>query len=451
MTNSTLNNTQLNTDYKQIIQMAMPLMSGILISQINFFTNTYFLGHFGKNELAANGVASIFYMVLAMVCVGLSNGVQIILSRRAGEGNKPAMGAIFSNSIKIGILFTIVLMALSAIIAPVLFKTQLHDGALCQLATSFILIRIFGLPFFFLEQASNQFFISINKTKNILAGIIVATIVNIAFDYILINGHFGFAPMGIKGAAIASVLSEICYVLMAYSIIFFKKYNLDFFIKLNGRIDWPLTKDTFNIAAPVIMQYFFSIATWELFYIYIEHLGKNELAISQILRSVFGLVGASSWALASSTNTLVSNLLGQQKPEAVIPAIKKVVTLSFPIALLLGSILLFFPTQFMGVYTSDSVLIKASLWPIVIVVLSNMLLSISTVIFNGVLGTGSTKINMGIEFCAIIIYIIYIYFVIEKYRMSLAWAWGSEFIYWTTILILAISYLKWGAWRDRKV
>ena len=52
--------TKVDTSYKQIIQLSAPIWISILITQISFATNNYFLGHVGKSQLAANGVGSIF-------------------------------------------------------------------------------------------------------------------------------------------------------------------------------------------------------------------------------------------------------------------------------------------------------------------------------------------------------------------------------------------------------
>jgi multidrug resistance protein, MATE family len=261
----------------------------------------------------------------------------------------------------------------------------------------------------------------------------------------------GFPQYGIKGAAIASILAEISYILVAYGYIYFKKYHILYQFQLKSFIDIQLSKETLTIAFPVMLQFFFSIASWELFYIFIEHLGKNELAISQILRSVFGVVGVGSWALGSSCNSLVSNFIGQNRHNEVLGLIGKIVSLSLPLAFILGCILLLFPYQFIGIYTNDPELIKQAYWPLIVVVVANSLLAIATVVFNGALGTGNTKVNMLIEFAAITVYIIYIYFVIEKMRLGLAWAWGSEFLYWLVLLGLSFGYLKFGNWRAKKI
>jgi multidrug resistance protein, MATE family len=443
--------TKVDTSYRQIIQLAAPIWISVLITQISFATNNYFLGHVSTSQLAANGVGGIYYMVLMMILYGFCNGVSVILSRRAGQEETIGYGNVFSNAISLGLLLVGIVIVISLLITPWLFANSLHDGNICSLAQQFMLIRVFGLPFYFLGQMNTQFFISTQHAKYIIAGIIVSTLVNIGLDYALIAGNWGFPALGIRGAAIASVCAECSLWLTSLAIIYLKKMYKPYAIVLLQKINVVLSKESLLLASPIMIQYFFSIATWMLFFIYVEHLGKDELAISQILRSIFGLVGAASWALASSCNTMVSNLIGQKKYDDVFVAIKKNVIISLACSLLLGCIYLLFAQQVFGLYTQDASLITKAISPIKVVVIANFILAISTVIFNAVLGTGNTRINMLIEFSAIAIYIVYIYIVIEKNHASLAWAWGSEFCYWFFILIMATSYLRWGKWREKVV
>jgi multidrug resistance protein, MATE family len=246
-------------------------------------------------------------------------------------------------------------------------------------------------------------------------------------------------------------LAEFSFALVGFLIIKRKKLLSFFHIQLFAPIQKSLSRDTLAVAYPVILQYFFSIGSWLVFYFFVEHLGKDELAISQLLRSVFGLVGAGSWAMASTANTMVSNLIGQQRYSDVFLAIRKICTVSFCVAFVLSILYLFFAKEILSIYTDDAALLEKAVAPAKIVVYANLLLAISNVVFNAVLGTGNTKANMTIEFSAIIIYMWYIYTVIEKYRMGLSWAWGSELVYWSSIVLMALSYLRWGKWREKKI
>jgi multidrug resistance protein, MATE family len=442
--------TKVNTNLVQIISLSLPIALAVFIPQLNFATNTYFLGQGGESLLAANAVAGIFYMILTMVCYGFNNGLQVILSRRAGEENKLLMGKVFSNSLKLGMLFCFGMMLLSWLIAPIIFDNFIHNTEVHELAKTFIAYRVWGLPFFFLQQASIQFFISTKNSKYILVGTIISTLINILLDYWLILGNGGFQAMGMKGAAIASIVAEIAFVLINFGIIHFKKLHADFSIQYFTKMDKHLSLETIKISLPLVIQYFFSIASWQIFFIFVEHLGKSELAISQILRSVFGVVGCTSWALASTCNSMVSNLIGQGKQSEVIPLIKKISLLSFAASIVLSILLLVFPSQFLAMYSSNNQLIQQAIPALYVVIIATILLSISTIWFNAVLGIGNTTINLRVELVAISVYIIYIYTVIEKLRMPLAYAWGSEFIYWSSILVMSVAYLKFGKWRLNK-
>jgi multidrug resistance protein, MATE family len=434
-----------------IIKRALPIMLGILIAQINFATNTYFVGEIGTTALAANGVASIYYMVFSMTVVGLCSGAQIVMSRRAGEDDKPALGKALNTSVKLGLLFSLISVLLSMLLAPILFKHQLHDENVKQLAIQFIVIRLCGLPFFFLQTLAMQFFLSVGKTKYILACTLLSTSVNVVGDYLFIAGHNGAPALGLNGAAYSSIASEISYCLLAFAFVIFNKYHLIYKLSFLAKWDKVLTKTILKVASPVMLQYFFSIATWELFYIYIEHLGKDSLAISQILRSVFGVVGACSWALAASCNSLVSNFMGQERFNEIPKLVIKISLMSFSVALVAGTVLLIFPQQFLGIYLTDKTLLAQAYSPLVVIVIANFLLSISTVVFNAVAGTGNTRMSMFAEFTAIIIYVVYIQIVIENMRLNLSWAWGSEFIYWLTLFAFSATYLWKGNWRAKKI
>ncbi len=443
--------TKVNTNLVQIISLSLPIALSILIPQINFATNTYFLDKVGESLLAANAVACIFYLVLTMACYGFNNGMQVILSRRAGQENKQQMGQVFSNSLKLGLIACAGMMLLSWIVAPIVFNNFIHNQEVKSLAKTFILFRVWGLPLFFLQQASIQFFISTKNSKYIIAGTVVSTIINIIFDYYLILGHGGFAASGMKGAAIASILAECSFVIVNFGIIHYRGLHKDFFINYANKINRQLSVETIRIALPLVLQYFFSIASWQLFFIFVEHLGKTELAISQIMRSVFGVVGCTSWALASTCNSMVSNLIGQNRQHEVIALIKKISFVSLSASILLSLLLWIFPQAFLGIYSSNMQLVHQAIPTLYVVIIANLLLSLSTVWFNGVLGIGDTKINLRLELVAISIYILYCYTVIEKMRLPLPYAWGSEFLYWISILLMSVAYLKWGKWKLKTI
>ncbi len=123
-------------------------------------------------------------------------------------------------------------------------------------------------------------------------------VVNIILDYALIFGNWGGFPpeMGIKGAAIASVIAEAAA--MAYLIINtqLRKHPLNFNLYQFKAWDKALFVRNYRLAAPPIMlQNFLSLGVWFVFFLFVEKLGEQALAISNIIRSIYIVLMIPIW------------------------------------------------------------------------------------------------------------------------------------------------------------
>jgi MATE family multidrug resistance protein len=440
-----------STSTKSILRLAAPISLSLLIPQINFLTNTAFLGRLGEQELGVNGIAGIFYLVLSMIGYGLSNGIQIQMARRAGEGDNHGLAKTFMNGAMLVLGFSLMLMMMSLWLAPVIFGLSLHDSGNAFLSIKFLYIRTWGLPFLMLTQLANAFFISTSRSKFLIYGSCIGTLMNILFDYLLIFGYWGFPKMGLEGAAAGSVIAEVCYCAVMYGVFYFRKMYREYPVADHIFLDPKLAKRMLKISLPLIVQYLFSIGGWQVFFIFVEHLGQRELAASQILRSIFGIVGICTWAFAATCNTMVSNIIGQGRSGEVLSLIRRIAGISFTISLGICTILLVFSDAFISLYRPDPAIIEFARPSLRVIVSATLIMSIATVLFNGVVGTGNTLINLTIEVICVLTYLVYCYFVIEVNKMPLHWAWGSEFVYWISLLIICFAYLKTGRWRGKKI
>jgi hypothetical protein len=442
---------KLSTTNKDIILLAAPISLAILIPQINFLTNTAFLGRFGEQELAVNGITGVFYLILSMVGYGLSSGIQVQLARRVGEGDTKGLMETFVNGLMLAIAGSLVLILLTLWMAPLIFLESLHNSNHIFMGVNFLYIRVWGLPFLMLTQLFNSFFITTGQSKYLIYGSLAATIVNIVLDYMLIFGKAGMPALGLMGAAIASAIAEVVYCIVMAGLFYFRRNYKQHSVRKFLHFDTDLSLRSLKISSPLIVQFLFSIGGWQVFFIFVEHLGQQELAASQILRSVFGIVSVGTWALSSACNSIVSNLIGQGKRREVIPVIWKISKLSLMYAAIVCVPLLLFSSEFLSVYRDEPSLITLAVPSLRVIVLATLIMSISTTMFNGVLGTGNTRMNLIIEVICVCTYLVYCYFVIEVNRMSLTWAWASEFVYWSSLVIISYFYLKSGRWKGKTI
>ncbi|WP_295117299.1 MATE family efflux transporter [uncultured Chitinophaga sp.] len=442
---------QVDTSNRQVLKIAGPIWLALIVPQINHMTNTAFLGRLGQFELAANAIAGIYYLVMYMISHGLNNGMQVLIARRAGELNYRGIGRLFSNGIWLGLLFAAAGILITFMVAPFIFAKALHDPHIREAALSFIRIRVWGLPFLMMMGLANSFYIGTANTRILAITSLFMELTNIGFDYALIFGKLGFPAMGLNGAAYASIIAECTGFITAFSMLLILRYHRQFHLFSWLKPHWETMRTTLTVAAPLIVQFVFSIGGWLVFFIFIEHLGQRPLAISNMMRSVFGFFSIFIWALAATANTMVSNLIGQNRQDEVLGIIKKIMSFSVLCALVVCTLVNIFPHVILGIYTTDATLIAEALPSVRMITASTLITAVAAVVFNGVTGTGNTRVNLFIEFTAVALYLIYCQVVIEKWQKPLHWAWGSEFIYWFSILVMCLWYLKSGRWKGKKI
>lgn len=444
---------RLDTGYKQILGMALPISLALLVPQVNFITNNIFLGHLGEKELASAGITGVYYLIFAVIGNGLNNGMQALISRRAGQNLPHEIGRLFVNGIWIAVAIAFAGIAITYAFAPLILRSVIHDPAIAEQSIGFLMIRIWGLPFLYLYVMRNALLVGTNQTRLLVWGTLAEALTNIVLDYSLIYGRLGLPQLGFNGAAYASIIAEGMGLLVIYAVIHLKGLHraFQFFDDDRAALNVQQMKLILVQSSPLILQYCISIVSWEFFYILVEHHGSRALAISNTMRNIFGIFGVFSWAFASTTNSMVSNIIGQGRHDEVIPLIKRIINISTSISLILCVLLNLWPDFVFSVYSQGEEFIADAIPVVRVTSVALIMMSFSTVWLNAVTGTGNTVINLTIEFITVIIYSVYVYLVLEYFRLSVTIGWISEWVYWICMFSMAYAYMKSGRWRSKVI
>ncbi len=438
---------------RDILKMALPISLAILVPQLNFITNNIFLGHLDRtgDALSTAGITGVYYLLFAVIGQGLNNGLQALIARRAGEGRIGEIGKLFSQGMIVALGLAFAGIAITWFLAPVALGWSLHSAPLREQAIGFLRIRIWGLPFLYVYQMRNALLVGTNQSKYLVYGTLAETAVNIALDYALIFGHFGLPALGFNGAAIASIFAEASGMLVVFVVIHAQGISKELQLYHHWRFDVTNVRLILTQSSPLVFQYIISITAWVFFYILVEHHGRQALAISNTMRNIFGLFGVFTWAFASATNAMVSNIIGQGMQDKVTELIRKIVKLSLGFSVVVALLLNCFPGLFLSVYGQDPAFTAAAIPVIRIVSTALILMSFSTIWLNAVTGTGNTRVNLLIELITIFFYCGYVYLTLERWNMSLVVGWMSEWIYWLSLFIMSFAYIRSGLWRGKVV
>jgi len=440
---------KLNTSYTQILQMALPISFAILVPQFNFLINSIFLSQLGEGFIGASGITGVYYLIFSVIGFGLNNGLQALISRRAGQDRIKEIGALFTQSIFITMSIALLGILATYTIAPFIFE-NFTDPVLEEKAMGFLSIRIWGLPFLYLYQMRNALLVGTNQSKLLIWGTLAETITNVVLDYGLIFGNLGLPALGFNGAAYASVIAEFIGMVVVFAIISGKGMGKQFGLFSKFRFEWTTSKTILIQSSPLVLQYAISIISWEFFFILVSHDGALALDISQLMRLVFGFCGIFIWAFAATANTMVSNILGQGLHADVLPLIKRIILLSVGSSLLIFIPIQLFTKDILLLFNNNDEFLALGIPVLRIVGFAILLMSVATICLNSVIGTGNTRVNLMIEVITIVLYCCYIYMVMHVYNLPITWGWGSEWLYWSSILIMSVTYLLSGKWNNAR-
>ncbi|HVT85691.1 MAG TPA: MATE family efflux transporter [Chitinophagaceae bacterium] len=452
MSSSTVHSDlQVEISNRQILKIALPISLAILVPQVNFFTNNIFLGHYNQHALATASITGVYYLIFAMIGFGLNNGLQTLIARRAGENRPDEIGKIFGQGVFISLIIATIGILLTWFVAPSILRNTIHSPETAADAITFLKIRIWGLPFLYVYQMRNALLVGTNNSKYLVSGTLAETVANILFDYIFIFGHFGFPVMGLNGAAISSIIAEFTGMSVIFLVIHYKGITKRFSLFNYFKWENNRAKSILSLSLPLMFQLAISITSWEFFYILIEHHGQQALAVSNVMRNIFGLVGCITWAFAAASSAMVSNIIGQGRKDEVQFLIRKIGKISMGSALVIAIIINIFPQQLLSIFGQDEAFIIAGV-PVVRVVTSAMvLMSFAVIWLNAVTGTGNSRITFLIEFITIILYCAYIYIVLEKYFLPITYGWMAEWLYWIGMFTLSYLYIRSGKWKGKVI
>lgn len=426
----------MNYTYKQIWLINFPVMMSILMEQLINITDAVFLGHVGEVELGASAIAGVYYLAVYMLGFGFSIGLQVMIARRSGEQNYKETGRTFFQGLFFLSGLAFVLCLLIHAVSPYLLKRLISSPEIYQAVVRYLDWRSFGLLFSFPFLAIRSFFVGITHTKALSWSAVTVVIINIPLNYILIFT----LGLGISGAAIASSLAEMgsLIVLCIYTWVKIDKEKYG----LKPMYDGRLLLKVLNLSVWSMLHAFISVAPWFLFFVAIEHLGKTELAISNITRSVSALFFVIANSFAVTTGSLVSNSIGAGAKNELFPICHKVLKLGYAVGIPLVGVALLCNRWIVDFYTDSELLIPLVFAPFVVMLLNYTFALPGYVYLNAVGGTGKTRITFLFQVITTAVYLVYLYWLSFCIKASLPLYLTAEYLFVILLALQSIFYLK---------
>ena len=438
---------QVNTSYKDIWNIAYPMTLGMLAEKAIDLVDTAFMARVGEAELGATGLGGVFYFLTVIIGFGLAMGAQILIARNEGKKSYEVIGRLFDCTIIVCLAIAAIVFVLIHTVSPLLFDIILSSEDVRVANNDYLQYRAFGLFFTMAAFTYRSFFVGIARTHIITVSSFLMAIINIPLNYCFIFGYGIIPEMGIKGAAIASVIAEFSAVLMLFVYTVSKKSFGKYQLYKSFKVEMQDLRSILKLSGPIMLQFMLAMTAWYSFFLIIEKIGEQELAISNVIRSAYMVLMTPVFGFSFAANSMVSNIIGQGRESEVMLLIKKIWTLSLITTVIIVAFSWIFEIEILKLLASESEIVYASVASFEVIFVALLLFSIAMIYFHSVSGTGATKEGMMFEVGCIILYVGYTYFFAIVMKSSVEMVWGAEILYWICIGVSSYFYMRSNHWR----
>ncbi len=352
--------------FKKVIVLGAPLLAGYISEFFMYLSDSAMVGRLGTEYLAAMGIAVMVGEILWIIIWPLAPATQAIASRRYGRASAikqrisdeykdliVSTGDVFNNSLFFALGAGAFAILFAMLCRPFL-SLVMEDPSLIPLIDSYVSIVRWAMPVAGIFYALYGFLAAINRTIPIMIATIGINVLNIVFNYILIYGKFGCPALGMEGAAIGTVLSQIlgtiyltAYVLLSKDM---HQYNCFIIKGFNSKIIKGLVRAGMPITCQLVVVF--------MIYIYYETLiasiGTVYLAATHIVFTVFILKRAIVGGFAEGGSILVGNNLGQENRNEAVKYAFAAEWIGIVVGGILFSLILVFPENIVRVFNTES-------------------------------------------------------------------------------------------------
>lgn len=297
--------------YKALVFLGMPIMIGQLGVIVLGFADTLMIGHHSTAELGAASFVNNLFTLCIIFSTGFSYGLTPVVggyygNRRFAEAGQALRCSLAANAL--------VALLLTFIMTILYFNIERlgQPAELLPLIKPYYLTLLASLLFVMLFNGFKQFTDGITDTKTAMWVLLGGNALNIAGNYVLINGKLGFAEMGLLGAGISTLFSRIVMAAVFALIVLRGRRFIRYKVGL-VRLGWsvPMFRRLNALGWPVGLQMGMETASFSLSTVMVGWLGTYALASHQIMLTISQFTFMMYYGMGAAVAVRVSNFKGQ--------------------------------------------------------------------------------------------------------------------------------------------
>ena len=378
---------------KRTLKVAWPAVLESFFVAVVGIVDSMMVSELGEFAVAAVGLTTQPKFIGLAMFIATNVAVSALVARRKGQGEQADACRIMKTAIMFTIVAGLIVSAICVLLADPIITLSGSEEDTHEAATAYFRIIMGGIIFSMISLVINAAQRGSGNTKIALRTNLVSNIVNIIFNYLLINGRLGFPKLGIQGAAIATVLGTVVACIMSILSLFDKKsfVSVQYSIKMKCRASMKTMKQIFALSSNVFVEQIFLRIGFMSVSVMAAKLGTQAFAAHQVGMNVMSLSFSFGDGMQVAAVTLIGQSLGQNLPELA----KRYGTLCQRmgnlISIVLSVLYLILGGWFFGLYFEDPATIGIGVH-IMRIMIFIVLMQVAQVIYMGCLrGAGDVR------------------------------------------------------------
>ncbi|MDE4191186.1 MATE family efflux transporter [Phaeobacter gallaeciensis] len=322
---------------RAVAVLGLPLIGGHVAQFAINMTDTIMLGWYGVDELAAVTLAGSCFFVFFMLGAGFAFAVMPLVAAAAGAGEERQIRRSTRMGLWLSLAYGVLAMPVLWYSEPLLLMLGQKPGVAAD-ASAYLRIAGWGLFPALLVMVLKSYLAALERTQVVLWVTVLAALVNAVVNYALIFGHWGAPELGITGAAIASVLTQLVSLVavLAYALKALAEHEL---MRNFHRPDWEMLREVFRLGVPIGLTNLSEISLFTASAMMMGWLGTATLAAHGIAITLSGLTFMVHLGLSNAATIRSGNAYGRRDWPHMARGAKVVIALS--LAMSVATIILF--------------------------------------------------------------------------------------------------------------
>ena len=277
--------------------------------------DTIMVGSLGSFAIAAVGLTTQAKFLGLAIFLSLNVAVSALVARRKGADDRESANRIVRMALLVTLGLTLVISTIFVTFASPIVRMVGSQADTHQYAVEYLQIIMGGMGFSTVSLMLNAAQRGAGNTRIAMLTNVISNTVNVIFNYLLIGGNFGFPALGVRGAALATVIGTVCACCLSIASVL----RRDGFINLRAVKGWVADRTSvrslLNVGSSAFVEQLCLRVGFLLFAMTVAHLGTTEMAAHQIGMNMMSMSFSFGDGLSVASVTLIGQSLGRKQPD----------------------------------------------------------------------------------------------------------------------------------------